>query len=290
MNQAQETSNPFALVLGYYERYRKVKLDAESLKKIAKKYKAKPDSLLQDLVNKYEHPIAMVMPLAQLHRLVSLYDVPKEYLALLPSPNTFVVQKVAIPPTSILAEAMALAASSSSKSDSSSSSSSDSSSSSSSDTSLDKSEEQAAAAAAAAAAIVLILNTPAADEAAPLESWKYDACLDINSKSFSGDKAMAIGRLIAPKTPTVCAIFIYFENTILLIDAHSTYSHILRSIFSIIFTYTHTHTHQGLSIRQHYKAQALDLSGCSHFRASRQVRTAAERNCLCTAQHFPLAR
>lgn len=76
-----ETNNGFARVLIFYHRYQRSKLTEEDLIKISRKYKTKPNDLLQDLSKKYSDlPIPSSVTINQLLHILHHYTIPKSYL------------------------------------------------------------------------------------------------------------------------------------------------------------------------------------------------------------------
>eukprot|EP01039_Chlorochromonas_danica_P003241 gene3242-3551_t len=76
-----ETNNGFARVLIFYHRYQRSKLTESDLIKIYKKYKTKPNDLLQDLSKKYsDWPIPSSVTINQLLHILHHYTIPKSYL------------------------------------------------------------------------------------------------------------------------------------------------------------------------------------------------------------------
>ena len=75
--------NPFAIVLSYYERYKRSMLNSESLMKIANKYSKNSTKLLSDLSNKYKFPMENKISYEYLTKILSLYDIPSKYQQLL---------------------------------------------------------------------------------------------------------------------------------------------------------------------------------------------------------------
>lgn len=79
------TDNAFARVLVAYETHKRSKLAEQDLRKIAKKYASKPAKLIADFGRKYAFPIPGNVLVAEVRRLLHVYNVPSEYKALLPS-------------------------------------------------------------------------------------------------------------------------------------------------------------------------------------------------------------
>ena len=82
---ADLVDNHFALVLVFYDQYKRTKLLAADLAKIAKKYASKSAQLISDLEKKYDIPIPKQCNAADLTRICQLYGVPDSYRTLLPN-------------------------------------------------------------------------------------------------------------------------------------------------------------------------------------------------------------
>lgn len=91
-SSSQKSTNPFAITLLYYHLYVRSKLSADLLSKVAKKYKRSSAALLDDLVKKYKFPLPDSVNMSEIRRLVGVYGVPVDYIALMelaPSDTTY---------------------------------------------------------------------------------------------------------------------------------------------------------------------------------------------------------
>jgi hypothetical protein len=77
--------NDFASVLDFYDQFKRSKLLAADLTKIAKKYASKSGQLIVDLEKKYGFPIPKACKASNIIRICQVYAVPDSYLALLPA-------------------------------------------------------------------------------------------------------------------------------------------------------------------------------------------------------------
>jgi small nuclear ribonucleoprotein (snRNP)-like protein len=73
------TDSPFAIILDFYERYRRGKLREDDLLKVVDKYAGKPQKMLSALAKKYELPVAKTVSIDRVRRLLALYPVPQAY-------------------------------------------------------------------------------------------------------------------------------------------------------------------------------------------------------------------
>jgi hypothetical protein len=87
-------NNQFALVLLYYDQFKRSKLASSDLMKIAKKYGTKPDKLVIDLTKKYGFIFPKVCKASTIMHICELYTVPDSYLQLMPKQFS---EKVTIP-------------------------------------------------------------------------------------------------------------------------------------------------------------------------------------------------
>lgn len=86
MDLGTQTSNPFALLLDFYHRYRRSALQPDSLSKVVKKYSkaANRNSLLGDVIKKYpDYSIESNISMAYLNKLIVQYNVPEIYYKLI---------------------------------------------------------------------------------------------------------------------------------------------------------------------------------------------------------------
>jgi hypothetical protein len=80
----ESVSNQFALVLLYYDQFKRSKLASSDLIKIAKKYGRKPEKLVIDLTKKYGFVFPKVCEASAIMHICELYSVPDSYLQLMP--------------------------------------------------------------------------------------------------------------------------------------------------------------------------------------------------------------
>ena len=72
-------TNPFAVALDFYEKYRHFRLTEEDLMKIFTTFAKKSEKLLPGLSKKYKLPVAKSITMNRLARLLALYPVPQPY-------------------------------------------------------------------------------------------------------------------------------------------------------------------------------------------------------------------
>lgn len=83
MSNSSSSNNPFAVTLCYYYQYRRAKLTANDLVKIANKYQRAPAKLLPDLQAKYGFPMPDSVHLSTIRRILGTHDIPQKYCSLI---------------------------------------------------------------------------------------------------------------------------------------------------------------------------------------------------------------
>jgi small nuclear ribonucleoprotein (snRNP)-like protein len=81
---AELISDPFALCLVFYDRYRRGKLlNPDFYGQVQRVYEKKPDTLMKGLEKKYNYVVPKTVSLSHLQRLFAVYAVPEGYQALI---------------------------------------------------------------------------------------------------------------------------------------------------------------------------------------------------------------
>jgi hypothetical protein len=89
-SSSAKTSNPFALLLDFYHRYRRIALQTDSLLKVVKKYGkgSNKNNLIEDVQKKYQGlPLESSISMLYLNKLVVKYNVPESYFKLIENYN-----------------------------------------------------------------------------------------------------------------------------------------------------------------------------------------------------------